>query len=462
MRAVVNAMIRKDYKAILLSCVVSIYAFPVAATTYYVSSTLGRNSYNGQSPGAPFKTIQKAESVTQPGDTVFVMQGTYHEPWAGAFILNVTRSGTPAAWITYKAYPGQRPLLQYSNSWAAINIKANYIIIDGFEVAGNAQSITYSYAQSQQYNLSNSLTNGDGIDIGGSKKGAPVNHVIVVNNLVHDVSGGGINAQYADYVTIVENVVYNTSWWSPYGNSGISIHDPHDADTNIAYKNFVFQNAVYNNAEYIPCSCVQYQYISDGNGIIIDDNKNTQSNKQPYRGRTLVSGNLSFNNGGAGIQIFSSQHVDVLNNTAYMNEQSPDLNDGQIFAQVSSDVSIQSNILYGISGKNVITNQGNDNTVTDDYQIFWGSGDVTIPQGSGTGAHDTLADPLLVSPSSNNFQLETGSPAQGSGNLSYVQGVMSNVNSALSYQNWPSAYAAVIGAFIVNEETSIGPDRGAY
>ncbi|HVX56695.1 MAG TPA: right-handed parallel beta-helix repeat-containing protein [Candidatus Saccharimonadales bacterium] len=42
-----------------------------------------------------------------------------------------------------------------------------------------------------------------------------------------------------------------------------------------------------------------------------------------YSGRTLVSNNTVYNNGGKGIQVFRSAHVDVLNNTAYDNNLDP-------------------------------------------------------------------------------------------------------------------------------------------
>src|SRR5690348_581584 len=45
------------------------------ATTYYVSAT-GSDTNSGTSTTAPFLTIQKAANLTQPGDTVNVMNGT--------------------------------------------------------------------------------------------------------------------------------------------------------------------------------------------------------------------------------------------------------------------------------------------------------------------------------------------------------------------------------------------------
>src|SRR5215470_1417084 len=117
------------------------------ATTYYVSAT-GSDSNSGTSSTAPFLTITKAANRTNPGDIVNVMNGTY-----GPFMIS--RSGSQSGgYITYQAYPGQHPtILKNGNLWDGIQLwnattGPSYIIVDGFTVLGNAQSITVSQAQS--------------------------------------------------------------------------------------------------------------------------------------------------------------------------------------------------------------------------------------------------------------------------------------------------------------------------
>ena len=62
---------------------------------------------------------------------------------------------------------------------------------------------------------------------------------------------------------------------------------------------------------------------SDGNGIIIDDFRNTQQNKAPYPYKTLVENNVCYFNGGKGIHVFFSDNVTVRNNTCYFNNRDP-------------------------------------------------------------------------------------------------------------------------------------------
>ncbi len=63
----------------------------------WIVSTLG----DDHGPGTlaqPLKTIQQAALVAQPGDTVLIRGGTYHET------VKPAHSGTPTAPITYSAY----------------------------------------------------------------------------------------------------------------------------------------------------------------------------------------------------------------------------------------------------------------------------------------------------------------------------------------------------------------------
>ena len=82
---------------------------PTAAPTgriFYLSPT-GSDSADG-SFGAPRRTLLAASRLLRAGDTLLLRGGTYHDPgrhnWAS------TASGTAAAPITVKAYPGETPV----------------------------------------------------------------------------------------------------------------------------------------------------------------------------------------------------------------------------------------------------------------------------------------------------------------------------------------------------------------
>src|SRR5688572_9189627 len=79
----------------------------VLLSTYYVS-TSGSDAAPG-SLSAPFRTIQKAASLAQPGDTVLVRGGTYRET------VKPPRSGSSSAPITFKPYNNERVTVSGAN-----------------------------------------------------------------------------------------------------------------------------------------------------------------------------------------------------------------------------------------------------------------------------------------------------------------------------------------------------------
>ncbi len=372
--------------------------------TYYVSPT-GSDKNTGLSESSPL-TLQKAADITNPGDTVLIMDGVYKNASATGQVVLITRSGGPDAWITYKAYPGHFPKLQH-NGWNGILIRngASYIEVNGLEVIGNNANITLKDAQLQKDNKSNPLTNGNCIIVNGAKN-SNSHHIRIINNKVHDCGGGGIGITQADYVNIEGNEVFNNAWYSVYGNSGISTYQNWRFDDSQEYKMIIRNNKVYNNRQYIPW--INVGKITDGNGIIIDDSRNTQNGSTlgAYTGRTLVANNIVFNNGGSGIHTYFSDHVDIVNNTAYLNNQSPEIKDGQIFANNSSDVKILNNILYAMPGKNV-NSIWKSTDVTYDYNLYANSSIIPVK-----GNNDIIIDdPLFVDALKGDFRLQSTSPA---------------------------------------------------
>lgn len=76
------------------------------ANTYYVATNGNDSTHDGLSTNTPLATIQKAESLTGPGDNIYVRGGIYREQvW-------VTNYGQPANLIHYLAYPGETPVIK--------------------------------------------------------------------------------------------------------------------------------------------------------------------------------------------------------------------------------------------------------------------------------------------------------------------------------------------------------------
>jgi len=79
-----------------------------AATTYYVA-TDGKDTHDGLTSQAPFRTIQKAAEVMQPGDTCMIRGGEYREK-----IVPLRGGSSGEARITYRAYRNEKPVIKGS------------------------------------------------------------------------------------------------------------------------------------------------------------------------------------------------------------------------------------------------------------------------------------------------------------------------------------------------------------
>lgn len=322
---------------------------------YYVSALIGSDSNNG-SETAPFETINRAISLVNPGDTIFVMNGTYQNDGYGTVdtatntnmnnnhVVTINKSGTVGAYITLKNYPGHSPLIQFDGRGGiVISNNMNYIIVEGFEVVGPGASITYAEAYANReykvlaasdpdddINYNHTYFSGKGIWGGYGAH----HHIIIRNNIVHDTAGSGIRFNDSDHITIEYNEVYNTTWWTSSASSAVVFAETiasSEADNGTDVKMVMRGNLVYNNWNRIPFYVTQlpdnsgntnpnygtatYNNILDGQGLYVtrsDDN---------YYGTFLFENNVCVNNGKNGINFDNSLGASAIiqNNTIYYN-----------------------------------------------------------------------------------------------------------------------------------------------
>lgn len=81
----------------------------IAFTQPYYVATTGSDSNSGTIT-SPFHTIAKAVSVVQSGETIYVRGGTY----SLTATITLGKSGTENARISLLAYPGEKPVLDFS------------------------------------------------------------------------------------------------------------------------------------------------------------------------------------------------------------------------------------------------------------------------------------------------------------------------------------------------------------
>jgi hypothetical protein len=206
------------------------------ARTYYVAPT-GADANAGTSR-APFRTIQRAADMAQPGDTVLVRPGLYT---GASRIVSLDRGGAPSRWITYRSERKWEAILegggQSLEAWY-FGPRVAYVRVEGFEIR-NLQAHgfdTYGggvhdlfIAGNHVHHIGRNCTDTSNGRTGASL-GSQTRRVVLDANVWHDIGrfapgeGGcaprtgyyqnhdhGIYVADADEVTIKNNVFYNFS-----------------------------------------------------------------------------------------------------------------------------------------------------------------------------------------------------------------------------------------------------------
>ena len=366
---------------------------PSPGNTLYVSET-GQDSQEG-SFEAPFKTIGYAVSQLTAGDTLFVMDGTYHNSgWAPAHGVDGTESiqnpilaqiaveGTPEAWVRIAAYPDgndTRPLLQFDGS-GGIEFKTGtrYVLLEGLEIQGPNQEIQYDWAHEHRWSKEN-FYKGRGIFSWG-----PVDHIVVRDCHVHHTPGSGIRFNKADYILVENNRVANTTWWSSSAESAIVIATAQHIDELDAVKFLYSGNTVYNNWNFLEfCNtplfgqtedaygnCDTYTGgIIDGQGLYV-----TRNNETYLHGRMRFENNITYNNGFGGVVYHKTDRGELVNNLVFMNGAYPgDTNYSGMTLNTADDVLIINNIIWARDSNDYgLKNNGNASNVTASHNLVAG------------------------------------------------------------------------------------------
>lgn len=154
-----------------------------SAAVYYVA--VNGNDANPGNMAGPFATIQKAQAVVNPGDTVYIRGGIYRmseeqiakKDRLFASVTYLDKSGTPGRRINYWAYAAEKPVFDYADvkpanyRVIAFNVYASWIYIKGLEIIG-VQVTIKNHTQSECFenhgsnNIYEMLSMHDGMAIG--------------------------------------------------------------------------------------------------------------------------------------------------------------------------------------------------------------------------------------------------------------------------------------------------------
>ena len=419
---------------------------------YYISPN-GNDSNDGLSQNAPFETIEHAISQLSPADTLNFMNGTYSHSsygdgnWFKAqnqttlFVNNL--NGSANAYIVLRALTNASPKIK-GDGIAAIEIKnSSYIILEGFEVEGDVNSIPLDTARKYQFLYqdpqgnnqyrfppgTDSLTvsNTSNLPILGSEYKRPTffnvagisvknsNNIIIRNNHVHHMPGEGIKSFDSDYLTISNNKVHDCSRRSSHGVHGLSIYTLNSIDSYDGVKVIIENNEVFDNYNEVyswnQTKTFVNPHYDEGKGITI---QRCYPSTGWNNGRILIQNNISYRNGLSGIQINVGERIDIYHNTIYGNHRTTEMfGDGSqhgISVQSGDDINI----------KNNIAQSWNQSTGAKVYKISTNSTNIDASNNLFVGDQDASLSVITTSPefidSTNfDFSLASSSPAVNAG-----------------------------------------------
>ena len=404
----------------------------IQGTVWYVSALTGNDANKGTSSTSAFKTLRRATDTGyntkyKGGDVVVVMPGTYNES------VRMTVSGTSQAYSILMAMPDQpRPVIvgnltaQYGSCFGCgtVDVWASYVRISGLDVSApdpkmDGSAINAGY---QPIRDSNGVFR------------PRFHHFIIDHNFVHDSSCAGIAVEGSDYSVVSYNIAYNNANTAPNQCSGISVGYSVDHDLLDGYHNQIINNITFNNKVLVPayypptfvCPKSKPTCHTDGNGIIIDDNRRTQrQDKSPYMSKSLVFGNISFSNGGRGFEVFSSDNIDIFNNTSYHNGNDSMLenypfDNSEISISKARKINIYNNIFASLGKDNPTIWQQSATDVALKNNITFG-GNIYIDNKTAASLDESnrIADPLFskkyTDNGTENFSIANDSPAFSSG-----------------------------------------------
>src|SRR5579885_362084 len=383
---------------------------------YYVAPN-GSDSNAGTS-AAPWQTISQAIAALSngsphPGVCVNIAPGTYTE---GLYLANLNGGwDAPSGYLVFRSTSLHGATLQepYANLADYPNVSIQYsrfVIFDGFEVRGYP-NIPKSGAHALLAVYSH--------------------HIKWINNIIHDVGGGGIISSYSDYIYAQANVIHNTSCCYIHGASAISDWDAVAVDSNPGFHNVFSNNVIFSNAEG-----ADGRRHTEGHGIALDTFRLGPAGSYPAT--TLIENNLIYNNGGAGIILYYSNNATIRNNTVYHNRRDQTfqypgadvavVNSSRVIAVnniIDTDISANKDILSIQDQTYDYTNIGNVWIRNLTFNGFPGQPSVGNFSQYKMGTPITAANgnilgsnPYFVSPGID-FHLHSWSPAVGKGTAAY-------------------------------------------
>ncbi len=389
----------------------------VRSAAYYVVDQAAPNAADSN-PGTeqmPFKTVQHAAEVVQPGETVYVMAGQYEER------VKVKAGGTEGKPVAFVAKPRRSVTVR------GFDLDASYIRVEGFEITADSPDTAVQLRASHCEILDNYIHG----------------MMAAVSGTTGRLSAGGSTR---DYSAVTHNrIAYNKVYHCEYGF--ILGGEDWLVENNEVSRLFMYApGKTHDDCDYTRFfgkGCVQrYNYYHGSTSQEIKtahvDCLQTFTNNGEIAQDVLFEYNTCFDYH-QGCMVESAPHIGNVRNWTFRNNifcpNSPAMRGGWGPDIVQTiDVTIENCTIsqvawacIGLRGEESTNGQIRNNILchaqraVDDRMDFTPANPVieynltfeTAPLAGGTNINGQ--DPLFVDPQKRNFRLRKGSPATGAG-----------------------------------------------
>ena len=372
----------------------------------------------------PLQSVNSVMPKLAPGDTVVLRGGHYYQQ------VTVTRSGTPEKYITFKAYPGETPVIDGSklsvSGWQSLvnmtdvsNICiegidiANFVTGDGgtdpegIKITGIARNIRVKGCRI--YNIKNNAPlasgrSGHAILVLGTGH-EPITGLEITGCTVHDTQTGTSEnitlAGNVDGFKVSGNTLYHTENIGIIVAGGDNLNPRGDAATNFARNGVVSDNILYNisMANSLDIWGDMYGaiaiYVCGGAGTIIERNVVFDSD----RGIGLISES----------NLYASRDCIVRNNYVYncnrtgiyMGDYLNFVGSGTKNCYILNNTLFENNRMKGAFGETegeIRLTEHCENNVVINNLIYGGAQDVFIHKYTGSGKGNTIDYNYYYSP----------------------------------------------------------------
>ena len=240
-------------KELALTILLTLFATPAWATTYYLApaSAGGNDSNNGLSASTPWLTpnhpVNCGDVILAAAVTGYSAASFGPRTWGPVTCPN----GAGVAWLKCASFDACKIS---SSTAAAMVLDASYWGVQGWEVlttgtgSGNLCYLIYPRTPT-----------------------TTIHHIIFANDIANGCSASGIgtgnDGTGVDYLAVIGNIVYNSSSGTASCDSGIGVYEPVQTDNLPGTHIYVAGNFSWKNVDGNGC---YGGTPSDGEGIIFD------------------------------------------------------------------------------------------------------------------------------------------------------------------------------------------------